>query len=215
MVASVEDAWSRIGSWLARHAPGLLGVLAPPATDADIRAVEEAHEVAVPQDLREWWKGANGLAAGFKSSFATIVPPGHYPSSTAGAVNGQRSGRQAGLDVAKKLGYDYADLIAEISASPAGTESSMGQWVWLPSWIEITIGGDPLFVDCRDGDWHGCVMQQFSTGGWRGPLWPSVAAMWSEAASIIESLDPDVWPLRVDTSVGSWIFPGRGPRGVT
>jgi hypothetical protein len=125
--------------------------------------------------------------------------------STHGAVRELRYGQEMAASLAA-ADPGYAAIAAEMLTEPAGWPGP-DVWVSLSTWITVSYSPDAMFVDCRSGDLHGCVMTQFQTGGQLGPRWPSVAAMWAEAADILESIDPTAPPEQVETSVGAWAFP--------
>ncbi|MEU6055100.1 SMI1/KNR4 family protein [Streptomyces xanthochromogenes] len=56
----VEGAWGRIEAWLEEHAPATAALLRPPASDADIDAVEESIGVVFPPALRAWYRLHDG-----------------------------------------------------------------------------------------------------------------------------------------------------------
>ncbi|MBD0708610.1 MULTISPECIES: SMI1/KNR4 family protein [unclassified Streptomyces] len=56
-------SWDGIVRWLEAHAPGNTAVLRPPASDEDLRLLEEALGFAVPGDLVAWLRRNNGGTA--------------------------------------------------------------------------------------------------------------------------------------------------------
>ena len=216
MGADVDESWARIGSWYRRNAPDVWAVLAPGADDAELAAVEEAHGLALPSDLASWWRGRNGMVPRVPSSFATIVPPNHCPASTQSSIAFQQSGQEIGLEYARRASefypagvFNYEELVERLSEQPAGSAYDGNVWLILPSSVYVATEDDPLFVDCREGDLRGCIMEGSKIGGWQGPLWRSVAAMWSEVADVVDAVDPGDWPEYVPTTIGEWLFPAR------
>ncbi|MFC9683918.1 SMI1/KNR4 family protein [Streptomyces sp. NPDC056948] len=57
---AVEGAWARIEAWLEQNAPRSYRMLAPPAAEADIRAVEQDLDLTVPAGLRAFYLLHNG-----------------------------------------------------------------------------------------------------------------------------------------------------------
>ncbi|MFB6539314.1 SMI1/KNR4 family protein [Streptomyces noursei] len=58
--AQAEAAWGRIEVWLEDNAPASAALLRPPASDADIAAVEETIGVIFPPALRAWYRRHDG-----------------------------------------------------------------------------------------------------------------------------------------------------------
>lgn len=57
----VSAAWERIEEWLHAHAPASAALLRPPASDADLAAVEERIGVTFPPALRAWYRLHDGI----------------------------------------------------------------------------------------------------------------------------------------------------------
>ncbi|PRY32249.1 hypothetical protein CLV70_102460 [Pseudosporangium ferrugineum] len=173
--------------------------------------MEEAHGLRLPPDLAAWWRRSDGVTPGAGST-ASIIPGGFYPATTSGAVANLLRGRELAV---REAGVDqeYADLVAEIRAHPAG--STTDAWARLDEWVTVSEDSDALFVDCRAGRLHGCVMLRSGVGGQIGPLWPDITAMWTELADLLERIDPAAPPESVTTSVSTWHIPsswGEPPR---
>lgn len=173
---------------------------APPATDDDLRAVEEAHGVTLPADLMSLWRGANGPGPG-SMNYNVIVPPGLMLMSTRYAIQHLR-------EIQALTDADDA-TVAGLMCRPAGSpdDTPDGLLVHLPAWILFAQERDGYFVDCRPGELHGCVMKQGAYGGWGGPLWPSVAALWAETADVLTAIGPHDEPDHLPTSAGDWRIP--------
>jgi cell wall assembly regulator SMI1 len=60
MTPTVLDSWNRITSWFGTNLPEVIGDLNPPATLADIEAVERSLGQTLPQDLKDLYLIANG-----------------------------------------------------------------------------------------------------------------------------------------------------------
>ncbi|WP_306326469.1 SMI1/KNR4 family protein [Streptomyces venezuelae] len=60
----VGDSWDRIDAWLREHAPRTFALLAPPATDAEIRATEELLDVRFHPDLVASLRRHDGALSG-------------------------------------------------------------------------------------------------------------------------------------------------------
>ncbi|KOT87418.1 cell wall assembly protein Knr4 [Streptomyces sp. NRRL F-5755] len=61
-LASFDQAWDRLESWLAAHAPADHAALRPPATATEIAAVEEQLGFALHPQLRRLLERRNGVA---------------------------------------------------------------------------------------------------------------------------------------------------------
>jgi cell wall assembly regulator SMI1 len=218
---SVGESWALIGDWLRRRVPHVHARLAPPATDGELREVEDALGVDLPADLADWWRGANGILRGSWSE-AQIVPPGFLPMSTRDAIKYVRETRDIAIDTADSWRYSYEAVdrqtdadeydaaVARLMREPAGSrdQDPEHRLVHLPAWVMFARESDGYFVDCRSGPQRGCVMRVGAHGGWSGPLWPSVAALWEETSDLLTGLDHDDRPELVQTSAGEWRIPG-------
>ncbi|WP_213012802.1 SMI1/KNR4 family protein [Paractinoplanes toevensis] len=204
MVTEVQESWERLATWFETHAPHVRARLAEPATDADLRAVEQAHGVALPADLAQSWQCFNGVLDG-RGDTASIYPGGCYPASTHGAIKNLASSART---IALASGQDPNEdqILADVANDLAG-ETTEDVWAHPPSWIVISEDPDRLFIDCRRGPRQGCVMKMFHEGGQLGPLWPSIAAMLAETAEILESIDVAARPSIVTYSGGQWHIP--------
>lgn len=60
MAETLEDTWCRIRGWLATNAPDVLTSLAPPATDDQFRAAEDAMGVKLPAEVRACYRIHDG-----------------------------------------------------------------------------------------------------------------------------------------------------------
>ncbi|SDS44728.1 SMI1/KNR4 family protein [Actinoplanes derwentensis] len=209
MTRSVADSWTLIDDWLHQHVPHVHATLAPPATAADLQRVEQAHGVDLPGDLIAWWRGANGMRPG-SMSYAQIVPPGLWAMNTEFAVAHLHETRQLATGPQTSVPIrEYDATVAELMNEPAGSpdQSGEGVLVHLPAWFAFAYENRVYFVDYRPGPLQGCVMRQGAYGGWSGPLWPSLAAMWAETSDVLLSSNPGSRPERVKTTVGDWWFP--------
>nr|WP_221383095.1 SMI1/KNR4 family protein [Actinoplanes polyasparticus] len=202
MMTGVEQTWERLAAWFETNAPRVRARLAEPATDADLRAVEKSHGRALPADLAESWRCVNGVLDG-RGDLASIMPGGHYPTSTAGAIRNLELSTQILTEAADQDPDD--EIFADITNGWAGDTSDA--WAHPPSWIVISEGPDRLFVDCRKGSLYGCVMKMLHSGGQIGPLWPNVAAMLAETADVLESINASARPCSVEYSGGEWPIP--------
>ncbi|WP_439662686.1 SMI1/KNR4 family protein [Lentzea sp. HUAS TT2] len=178
--------WSRADAWLRSEAPGLHAKFLPPATAADLDAVEEAIGVPLPAGLTAWWTACGGLA---NVDYAPVVPRFYSPISVGHALEAREMMMQIRREVAVDLqiedvnGHESRKL-----AEPAG--SLIGD-LWLPLFVPVAVSasGSHLFVDLREGPLHGCVMLFDNVeGADEGPYWESVDAMLD---AVVEWLEGD------------------------
>ncbi|MFD7942051.1 hypothetical protein ACFV5K_03325, partial [Streptomyces sp. NPDC059744] len=59
----VTSSWTRIVSWLGNNAPASAQALNPPATDADMRHLNDTLGFRIPQALESWLRLNNGSTA--------------------------------------------------------------------------------------------------------------------------------------------------------
>ncbi|MEV4702386.1 SMI1/KNR4 family protein [Actinoplanes sp. NPDC049316] len=193
--------WQRLSEWLHTHAPSTAQRLNPPAGEHLLQAYEAELGYALPSDLRDFWLQVDGmdLDGGWPPGY--LIPPLYPPFSVAKS----RNYRRMRLQVAGEHADDGE--LAAMSADPAGTTDSMP--LWLPEWIPPAGEADGMFVDCRGGAMHGCVMEYFKYDGADGPVWPSVAAMLTDIADRLDRIDVtavDTSP-SADPRQGNWEFP--------
>lgn len=127
----------------------------------------------MPDDLRAWWRCANGLS--WLNRKDSLWPPSFHPLPVHEAI----STRQSWLSVHGEEGDEGENGVE------AGTES----WSWLPQYLPIATDacGVTLFVDLRPGPLRGCVMEWDKVGACDGVvLWPAVGLMLAEIATALE-----------------------------
>jgi cell wall assembly regulator SMI1 len=165
---TVDSSWARITAWLGAQVPAMAAGFAPPATDDEVDAASREVGVAFPPDLRAWF----GLVGGNEGQFGSLVPAYFDPLSVAASLADRKIWLEVGED------EEVGDV--------AGTE----EFAWHPSWVPIAqdAGGTTLFVDLREGDAHGCVMEYDKVEACDGTVrWPSVAALLVEIADALDS----------------------------
>ncbi|GAA2476290.1 SMI1/KNR4 family protein [Winogradskya humida] len=204
MADNVDDAWNRVESWLRLNAPAVWRRLGPPATDAELAEVEQVHGVRLPGDLAAWWQRSNGII-GDPVTIATIILGTHTPASTHDSI----ARDVFGMDLTKQQARDDADYRSGLETYRSDSAGwANDEWVWLNEWITIGLDSDSLFVDCRSGAHHGCVMTAFRDGGQIGPRWPSITAMWTEIADLLESVNARDKPEMIELDDGQeWWIP--------
>ncbi|GAB7036185.1 MULTISPECIES: SMI1/KNR4 family protein [Catenuloplanes] len=141
---SVHAAWERIERWMARHAPRSLALLAPPATPADIAALDAVLRFETPPALAESLRRHNGL-----TGRANLFPDAAPLSATSIAEHYETC-----MDVAEDVnGFD--------------PDPETGEPWWDPWWVPFCAdNGDALVVDLRPGPGHGRLgMARHAAGG--------------------------------------------------
>jgi len=175
-------SWAHIVAWCRDHAPQTAAAIRPPAGPALLARAEAATGAVWPEDLRAWYR----LADGTERTTAGRLLPFHRPLPLASVIEHWTMYQRIWADIAASSpnGAEWSDT-ARLEAEPAGTAALM----FLPSFVPIAedLGGDDLFVDTREGPLGGCVTA-FAKGdadSW-GPRWGSVTAMLAELATGLE-----------------------------
>ena len=139
----MQELWAQFEGWLQEHWPEGLADLNPPATDAEIQALEGGLGVALPADFVACLQLHNGQANGVGGLFnGTDFLSSH-------AVLGEWKIWKELLD-----GGHFADIKSE---PPAGVRDD---W-WNPRWIPFTYNG------CGD---HDCIDLDPAAGGQSGQV---------------------------------------------
>lgn len=177
--AVAEAAIERIDRWLRHHAPRAHAALRPPASKADLVALQEAIGRPLLPDLRAWWLYADGVHFAPQADGGRLIPHAFNPYPTAEALKSRRMW----MDVARQLGPIelLEPFLAAENDRPAGTRCD----TWLPAWLPVATnhGGANLFVDLRGGPKHGCVTKYYrDNGALDQPEWADVAAMLHDIA---------------------------------
>lgn len=164
-MASVEESWTRIVTWLSDSAPATAAGLRSAASD--LSRVELALDRPLPPDLAEWWSLADASGA------ERLIPLEHTPLSVAAALEVRRER----LDQHLRRGESIVD-------GEAGEPSRGFQSAFVP------IAGDGhgryLFVDLRGGPLHGCIGEWDDLGSFVDVIsWPSVAEMLGDVADAL------------------------------
>ncbi|CAM5465215.1 hypothetical protein GCM10010329_32020 [Streptomyces spiroverticillatus] len=75
-------AWARIETWLQQHAPRTFAALPAPATEEELRALEEALDLRLPADVRAFYAVRNGTGPAADFDWPTSVddpdPTGYF-----------------------------------------------------------------------------------------------------------------------------------------
>lgn len=181
-MTTVDESWARIVAWSREHAPATVATLGPPATGADIAAVERVLGVALPADLEALYRNVNGMSDPERFPAGLLPPYCRLLSIREGLDT-----RQGWLGVFAGEEYDE-DLEDDLDITVAGTAGGRWRERWMP--IAADTGFITVFVDLRDGPSHGCVMDFDKVDGAdREVGWPGVTAMLTEVA---DALDHDL-----------------------
>jgi cell wall assembly regulator SMI1 len=173
MTDSVDVLVERIFGWLRKHAPATAATVNPPASPDALDAAEREVGAAFPEDVRRWYALADGMQ--WTSPWkGTLIPAFFRPYPLAQALDIRRMM----LDVAAQFPLD--EPVSEV----AGDSSEIWQPLFLP--IAADTGSVTLFVDLRDGELRGCVMEFDKVhAGEAPPNWDSVSAMLADVADAL------------------------------
>lgn len=184
-------SWARIVAWCRDSAPETAAAIRPPAGPSLLAKAEAATTGAWPEDLRAWYR----LADGTERTTAGRLLPFYLPLPLTSVIEHWIMWQRIWADLAASSRQEVAEWYdtAYLEAEPAGTAAMM----FLPSFVPVAedLCGDDLFVDTRKGPLRGCVTE-FVAGdadSW-GPRWRSVTAMLAELATGLEQ----------GTAVGGW-----------
>jgi len=183
-IPDVAVSWARIDRWLAAHAPDRRAALNGPADEDEIRRLERTLHRSLPADLVSSWRCVDGTARR-----VLLIPEYYDPYPIAQALDRWRMHQRVQWEICpSEFTGQVRGFLVDVAARPAGTpgpENDMPIWIgeWLP--VAGNGAGGGLLVDLRDGPLHGCVLSYDRETNPRGPLWPSVAAMWHEVAETL------------------------------
>ncbi|MHC3469316.1 SMI1/KNR4 family protein [Streptomyces sp. 7R007] len=172
MTPSTTASWSRIETWLARHAPRTRAELAPPAAPEAIAAAEEAVGMPFPEPLTESLLRHDGTGCG------VLLPPFWTMLSTERIVDDWRM----------RTRIHGAPSAADEERDP---ESEYGPW-WHRQWIPFAADGcgDHLVVDQRPTRRTGRIGDADHEDGCRfpsHPMWSSLPALLDMTATALET----------------------------
>jgi cell wall assembly regulator SMI1 len=139
----MPQPWEIIRRWLEQHCPAEAARLRPPASEAQLRALEDDLGAPLPADLRGWWRTANGVTEG-----SWLLPPGFGPYGVEAALGSRRAWLEASegawpplwLPIAGDGGGD--DLFVDLRAGPEFGGVGMfrhDEWEYRgPRWPSVT-----------------------------------------------------------------------------
>ncbi len=173
----MRESWSRIDRWLTANTPATAAQVNPPATAEEAAALETAIGRALPEELTQWLRQANGM-----DERAMLLPQSYAPLSVEGVLACWK------ICVGIAPGPDDSD-VRDALGKPAGS----GSFHFLDTFVPVgrDIMGYALIVDLRNGPRHGCVMEWDSVhGADNPPLWSGVGAMLTDVAEALEHSTP-------------------------
>lgn len=198
---AVEESWRRIVVWLNAHAPQTATGIRPPASAEVLRAAEAAFPRQWPQDLRDWYRLHDGASS--RRLFTGVLPGYAELLSLERIVVASRDYEEIFNDLTEQDEDAFED-------GSDADEASAGETAYrfLRSWVPIAEDGTActMFVDCRDGEHHGCVTLFEREDADAGePIWASVDAMLADLADALEHGRPCAgWRPRVNDGVLEW-----------
>ncbi|MGW7067039.1 SMI1/KNR4 family protein [Streptomyces sp. NPDC054855] len=172
MTSSISESWTRIETWLARHAPRTFAALEPPAERSDIAAAEKIIGQPFPEPLVESLLRHNGTGDD------DLLPPFWK------LLNVQIIARdwQLGMRI-------YRDELE--GAEEGDPDGDFGPW-WHSHWIPFAAdgGGDTLIIDQRPHHRRGRIGEADHEQGTRFgayPMWSSLPALLDATAKALET----------------------------
>ncbi|GAA3261793.1 hypothetical protein GCM10010532_113780 [Dactylosporangium siamense] len=185
-VAGLREAWGAVERWLAVHAPRTREAVARPGGEAAVAEVEAAVGAALPEDVAEWYRLAGGVRFEVFHLAGQLIPPWYDPYPVDEAVDMWRMRQEVLADFVPAEDQEQLEgFLRDISALPAGTPGPEHDLpVWIPAWWPFAGdgGGGGLLIDLRAGPGRGSVLSFDRESNPRGPLWPSLTALWSDVA---------------------------------
>ena len=187
---SVNEAWDRIESWLTENLPNTKTSLNRPAKIKDIKALEKATGLLLPDDLKESYRRHDGqeeLSAGVIFGLP-LVPLG----SVAGLWQ-----HYSQYEKSKKKKYNFDD---QATCFPVGyVQPVYRSKCWLP--ISHDFSGNSIVIDLSPGE-LGSVGQVIVCD--RDGFHPVLALSWAQfLVDIAEELERGNW--RIDQHGGEGI----------
>jgi cell wall assembly regulator SMI1 len=185
---SVADGWRRIEGWLEVNNPPLRAALKPPASDAELAAIEAVIGAELPGDFKESWRvhGGTGDTAG------SLIPARDAPGDRYG--NATTPGGYYLMPCAEiLLEWRSWKLLAD-GGEFAGQESTGDHGIrrawWHPGWVPFASngGGDSICLDLAPAaaGTVGQVITMNHETAERELLAPSYARWLAEVADLVE-----------------------------
>ncbi|UFQ15991.1 MULTISPECIES: SMI1/KNR4 family protein [Streptomyces] len=172
MTTPISESWTRIETWLARHAPRTFAALEPPADRSAIAAAEQAIGRPFPDALTEsllWHDGTGDYV---------LLPPFWMLLSTQIIV--------AGWQLRMRI---YGEELAD--AEEGDPDDEYGPW-WHAQWTPFAAdgAGDNLVIDQRSYRRRGRIGNaDHETGcSFRShPMWASLTTLLDATATALET----------------------------
>lgn len=193
-----DRAWDRLEAWLAEHSPADYAALQPPATAAEIEALEARLGFGLHPELRALLERHNGVAekqpSRDRNAFqaGAFLPLGHRLSRTDRIASTHRMLVGFGED-SKEAGFWDEDYL----------NGHPHQWV---PFAHPNDGG-VAFIDHRPGPAYGRVYEiGIGSGDVDGSEWsPGLGRLFAELADSLEAGTPfkHFWPTTYEHSSGA------------
>ena len=176
---TVATSWSQITGWLAVHHPTAATLVNPPATPVDLRYLQAAMNRPLPTDLIELLELANGtqhraIRGSLIPTFYNLMP-----------VMEMLSSRKMLQEIQRGIGGSGP---WPGDSQPAGHLAAD----WLDGFLPIADSYDAavVYVDLRDGDQFGCVVEWYADDEASAPWWGSVTEMLDDVAQALNDGRP-------------------------
>ncbi|MEW2354314.1 SMI1/KNR4 family protein [Spirillospora sp. NPDC029432] len=166
---SFQRTWRRFATWLAENVPEDHALLSPPASDAQIAAVEAAYQMELHPELRALLRLHNGTRSG-GDPFGRFLPLGHKLIGTQNIVG-------------------FRDMLTspEMRGSYPHDSVEGHPHFWVP-FAEPKDGG-LAFIDHHPGPTYGHVYELgIGSGAIDAQQWaPSLSALFAALATAVET----------------------------
>ncbi|MDQ1635802.1 MAG: hypothetical protein QOJ32_2611 [Frankiaceae bacterium] len=182
----MDEAWKRIVAWCHEHSTGSVGSLRPSAGPPAVNAAEAAIGLTFPEQLRRWF----ALHDGVRNNPMLELLPGWVPLPLDAVVGHWRMYQEIFAALRADGTLDQPpELVDAAENEPAGSPAFQFLAPFVP--IATNHAACDLFVDLRPGPLSGCVTEYSrEDAAWRGPRWPSLAAMLDDVADSLEQRRP-------------------------
>lgn len=172
MSGEIEGLWRSITEWLSRHAPATADGIRPPASDDALSAVAVALGRPVPAELRQWWQLADGMN---RELLDPLIPSLYTPLPIADAL-------------------EIRNFLVDLWSADDGEEPDEADEAGAPSYVFHPLFmpiaedgcGQTMFVDLREGSWHGCIGVWDHESAWDSAVyWESITDMLTDVRNAL------------------------------